>query len=85
MGNCIISPKKNNNISSDNNKVLKAIPYIEDKIPYDPSEDPQGNYIWAIIHFSKTKDLINLQKEGYIISMKEMKTSGYYFLRYKRN
>lgn len=85
MGNCVTKSQKNN-FNNNCSKIPIAIPIIEKDIeinilPYDPSEDLYGKYKWVIIHSSHSEEILNKQNEGFILTMKENKSSGYFWLR----
>ena len=69
-------------ISKDGIITAKAVEIIT--IPTDPSEDKIGDYLWVSIHSSHSRELIELQEKHWIITMKQDKSNGYFWLRKQR-
>lgn len=83
MGICT---SKNMLKSIDNieNNIIKGVAICQPQNIYDPSDDPDGNYMWISLHSTKIKELVEFQENGYIISMKQSKNIGQLWLRKKK-
>ena len=72
MGNSVQKTTMNNCVQKITTDTVEGIiistEYHIDKIPFNPSEDPTGKYIWISMH-TNNKNFISIQESGYIITM----------------